>query len=159
MLGNPACYEKLAAEIDEAESKGQLPDRVATFEETQGLVYFTACLLETLRGAESTITMMPRVAQKGGVQILGRFVPEGTHLSSIPWITQRNREMYGEDAELFRPERWLEAGPEQLQQWKKYDFHFGYGARICPGKAIAQMITYKLCLQVSLWRLSWSGEN
>lgn len=149
IVGNPSCYEKLAAEINEAECNRQLSNPVATFEEAQSLPYLTACIRETFRGAETTITMIPRVAQKGGVQILGQFVPEGTHLSATPWITHRNRAMYGEDAELFRPERWLEAGPEQLQQWKKYDFQFGYGSRACPGKTIAHMVIYKLSLQVS----------
>lgn len=149
VLGSPGCYEKLAAEINEAESNCQLSNGVATFEEAQSLPYLTACLRETFRGAESTITMMPRVAQKGGTWILGQFVPEGTHLSATPWITHRNRALYGEDAELFRPERWLEASPEKLQQWKKYDFQFGYGSRACPGKTIAQMAIFKILLQVS----------
>lgn len=89
------------------------------------------------------------MTQKGGVELLGQFVPEGTHLSATPWVTHRNRAMYGEDAELFRPERWLEASAEQLQQWKKYDYQFGYGARACPGLNIAQMAIYKLTLLVS----------
>ncbi|KAL0638307.1 hypothetical protein Q9L58_002609 [Maublancomyces gigas] len=148
IVGNPSCYEKLAAEINEAECNRQLSNPVATFEEAQSLPYLTACIRETFRGAETTITMIPRAAQKGGVQILGQFVPEGTHLSATPWITHRNRAMYGEDAEIFRPERWLEAGSEQLQQWKKYDFQFGYGSRACPGKTIAHMAIYKLSLQI-----------
>lgn len=149
VVGNPSCYKKLAAEINEAESNCQLSNPVATSEEAQSLPYLTACIRETFRGAETTITMIPRAAQKGGVQILGQFVPEGTHLSATPWITHRNRALYGEDAEFFRPERWLEASPEQLQQWKKYDFQFGYGSRACPGKTIAHMAIYKLSLQVS----------
>lgn len=150
ILGHPACFKKLATEIADAESSGKLPNGITTFEEAQSLPYFTACVRETFRGAETTIIMMPRVTQKGGVQLLGQFVPEGTHLSATPWVTHRDRTIYGEDAEFFRPERWLEATPEQLQKWKKYDYQFGYGARACPGLNIAQMAIYKLTLLVGL---------
>ncbi|KAL7269973.1 hypothetical protein RUND412_007330 [Rhizina undulata] len=148
VLDTPGCYEKIAAEIEEAESKGQLSNPVATYAEAQSLVYFSACIRETLRGAESTITMVPRMVAKGGTMILNKFVPEGTHLSATPWIIHRNRKLYGEDAEFFRPERWLEASPEQLQLWNKYDFQFGYGARACIGKNIGLMAIHKLALQI-----------
>lgn len=149
VLENPACYERLTAEISEAECKGLLSNPVATYEEAQSLVYFNACLCETLRGAEATTTMVPRLAKKGGTVVLGHFVPEGAHLSATPWITGRDFAMYGEDAELFRPERWLEASSEQLQMWRKYNFQFGYSTRACAGKEIGLMGVYKLSLQVS----------
>lgn len=53
---------------------------------------------------------LPRVAPKGGIEIGGRHFPEGTTLSINPWVLHRNKEIWGADANEFRPERWL--GPE-----------------------------------------------
>lgn len=56
--------------------------------------------------------------------------------------------MFGTDADIFRPDRWLEASPEQLWLWDKYDFRWGYGARECLGRSIALMEMYKATVQV-----------
>ena len=45
---------------------------------------------------------------------------------------------YGEDAEIFRPERWTEANPEQLATMEKaHELVFGYGRYKCMGEKIA----------------------
>ncbi|KAA8900649.1 cytochrome P450 [Sphaerosporella brunnea] len=148
VLAHPGAYQKILDEIAAAEAAGRLSSPVATYEECQNLTYFSTCFKETLRGAETTRGMMPRYAPKGGLTIAGQFVPEGTHLSATPWVTHRTKSMYGEDAEMFRPERWLEASPETLLQWNKYDFQFGYGARVCPGKMMGLMVLYKQTLEI-----------
>ena len=34
------------------------------------------------------------------------FVKKGTQLRYIPWVMHRRKDLFGEDAEEFRPERW-----------------------------------------------------
>lgn len=145
----PDCCERLLAEIDSAEPSSLLSQPIASFKDARGLPLFNACLQETLRGAPSTTSLFPRQVAIGGTRILGQFVPEGTQLSATPWITNRNRALYGGDAEMFRPERWLKGSPEQVREWIRYDFQFGYGNRACPGKNLALMIVYKASLHVS----------
>jgi len=42
-----------------------------------------------------------------------------------------------EDADSFKPGRWLNADPETLRAMESFHMPFGYGARLCVGKAFA----------------------
>lgn len=50
-----------------------------------------------------------RVVPKGGITILGHFIPEGTAVGGSPYVVNRHKGTFGEDAEFWRPERWLES--------------------------------------------------
>ena len=55
--------------------------------------------------------LMQKVAPPTGDVLNGRFVPGGTQIGYYACI-HRNSDVFGIDAELFRLERWLEAGGE-----------------------------------------------
>lgn len=51
------------------------------------------------------------------------------------WGTSRNKKVYGEDADVFRPERWLETSPEELEIMEKInELIFSPGKWQCLGK-------------------------
>lgn len=54
-----------------------------------------------------------------------------------PWVAHRNKNVFGPDAGDFRPERWLEASPQQATMMERYWMPFGLGARTCIGKHIS----------------------
>jgi cytochrome P450 len=124
VLSNPQVYSKLITEIDAAPLS-----EIPTYDEALAhCPYYIACVKEAMRLCPAAPNMFPRVVAHGGLQLYGKFAPEGTEITCNPYITHRNKELYGEDAETFRPERWLE-DPERATEWEKYDFGFGYGTR------------------------------
>jgi cytochrome P450 len=50
-----------------------------------------------------------------------------------PFVYQRT-DVYAPDAEMFRPERWIEASDEERKTMDKNLLTFGSGNRVCIGK-------------------------
>jgi cytochrome P450 len=62
--------------------------------------------------------------------------------------------MYGADADIFRPERWLEASGEKLEAMKRSsELVFGYGKYGCLGKTIAFLELNKVIAEVRIGSL------
>jgi cytochrome P450 len=63
----------------------------------------------------------------------------------------RSRAVFGDDAGVFRPERWLAATtePERLRRMNAaVDLDFGHGRYQCLGKSIAMMELNKIYFEV-----------
>lgn len=58
---------------------------------------------------------LERVVPPAGAQISGHYIPAGTVVSIMAPVINRVKSVFGEDADDFRPERWLEASTEQLK--------------------------------------------
>ncbi|KAK7730687.1 hypothetical protein SLS57_001518 [Botryosphaeria dothidea] len=146
LVNNPDAYAKLRAEVDEKRAKGEISNPV-TFAESQGMPYLQAVIREGLRIHPSTGLPLERVVPKGGAQIAGTFFPEGTKVGINSWTAHANREVFGDDADQFRPERWL-ADKETVQRMDRYWLPFGHGSRTCVGKNISLMEISKLIPQL-----------
>ena len=83
--------------------------------------------------------ILERVVPPQGIDILGKFIPGGTIVGQNPWVLHRRSEIFGDDVDQFRPERWLEASSSRLSQMKATMFQFGAGARTCIGKNISML--------------------
>ncbi|XP_061379979.1 cytochrome P450 4C1-like [Danaus plexippus] len=105
-------------------------DRDVTKEDLNKLVYLDAVIKETMR----FYPMVPAIARyvDKNVKLRNCTLSKGrTVILSIYGI--HRHPMWGPDADEFRPERWL----SQQTNYYKYFASFGFGRRVCIGKAMA----------------------
>jgi cytochrome P450 len=140
LLKNPQCKKKFISEIDERKKRGKLSDPVK-LEEANEMPYLQACMYEALRLHPAVGMSLPRVVPADGIEIDGKFLPAGTIVGVNPWVVHRDQEVFGEDVETFRPERWLERDRSDMD---RFFFAFGSGARVCLGRNISWMEMSKL---------------
>lgn len=149
LASNPSMLRLAHAEIEKAD-QAQLLSTPIQYEETrQHLPYMVACIREGLRLNPPAPNLFGRVVPDSGKVIDGVFVPGGTEVTSHAFTMQRDVELYGEDAEEFKPERWLES-EKVTMKYEASQFTFGMGPRVCLGKDIAIMEMYKLLPEVSV---------
>jgi benzoate 4-monooxygenase len=131
---NPRVLEKLQAELDEAIPDGtDVPDH----EMVRDLPYLSNVINETLRHHSTSGIGLPRQIPPGspGVTIHDHFFPAGTVLSVPTYTLHHSTEIWGPDAEEFRPERWN----GMTQQQKDAFIPFSHGPRSCVGRNVAEM--------------------
>ncbi|KAL6253147.1 Cytochrome p-450 [Rhinocladiella similis] len=157
LVKSPKIYATLRDEIDEADRKGKLSNRV-TFEESQELKYLQATIKEAMRLHPSIAFPLERVVPPEGDTIGGYKLPHGTIVGVLPPLINRNRDVFGEDADSFRPERWLNMTPGQLKLMERFYTTFGHGARGCIGKNIALLEISKFVPEVlRCFDLEWAS--
>jgi cytochrome P450 len=77
---------------------------------------------ESLRHHPAVALPLERIVPNGGMQINGHHIPEGTIVGVNAWVVHYDTSVFGEDAGLFRPERWIDDGSEMLKRMEKSFF-------------------------------------
>ncbi|GME36077.1 FAD binding domain protein [Neofusicoccum parvum] len=126
-----------------AEQEGRISDKV-TLEECLKLPYLQAVMKEAMRMHPGVGFVLERVVPAQGDTLCGIDIPGGTVVGMNAWVIHHDRTVFGNDADVFRPERWLEAPPEQLRVMERCFLSFGAGSRSCIGKNISIMEMGKL---------------
>ena len=77
----------------------------------------------------------------------GTWLPKGAVVVWVPWSMGRSTLIWGDDAEIFRPDRWLEYDSEDrnskptLISKTAFEFPvFNAGPRACLGKKMAELL-------------------
>ncbi|KAI1505783.1 cytochrome P450 [Biscogniauxia marginata] len=137
MLSSPRVHAKITTEIEAAVREGTIPESGnIQWTESQNLTYFQACLKEAMRLRPAVGLNITRYAPPEGVDIDGHHFPGGTRLALNGWVLHRDKDIFGQDADIYRPERWLE-DEENAKVMERYLFQFGGGSHVCIGRNLA----------------------
>lgn len=147
---NPRVYKKLLAELDTAASKGLISDPIQ-MSEAKELPYLQAVLREGLRIYPGGVPQSFKTVPLGGDVVCGYRLPAGTQVGMDAWGALHNKGFWGEDADVFRPERWLEVEDSRHREMVEcLDFLFGYGRYQCLGRPVVFMELNKIVPEVSV---------
>jgi cytochrome P450 len=154
VITHPSVYLRLQSEIGKFTRDGRISSPVIQESEALAMPYLQAVIREGLRIWPPVTGLLSKTAPSQGdeVEIDGKkmFIPGGTDIGYCAWGVHRNKEIFGHDADVFRPERWLVAEGDGLARMQKTaDLVFGYGKYQCLGRPIAMMELNKVFVEVS----------
>ena len=130
LLKYPSTYLKLRQEIDQFKAEGKCGHPNITFKESQEMSYLQAVIKEGLRLHPATGLPLWRVVPEGGADISGKFFPAGTVVGINSWTAHYNKDIWGPDAEVFRPERWINADKSSLSFMESYYMPVSLSSRL-----------------------------
>ncbi|KAH6847213.1 cytochrome P450 [Chaetomium sp. MPI-CAGE-AT-0009] len=147
VLRNPDVLERLRDEVDRhcpRQNRATASPPHVTFAQSQGMPYLQAVIKEALRMHPATGLPLERVVPEGGVTISGVFFPEGTIVGINSWVEHSNKAIFGDDADTFNPDRWLQEDKERISAMNRHWMPFGLGSRTCIGRHISMLEMCKL---------------
>jgi cytochrome P450 len=165
LLSHPADYKRLQQEVDKAYAEHHVDEESGehlSYDIASRLPFLNACIKEGTRLVPSILWQLPRECPKDGITIAGHFIPPKATLSMSPIAQNRCKEVFGEDANEWRPERFIigDGGmpAEYVRKIEKHlvtvsmpqtkiilssfradtdSYQFGYGSRTCVGRNLA----------------------
>ena len=97
-----------------------------------------ACLREVYRLHPASSGRAERIVPRGGHVLSGIYLPQGTIVTTSVLALHRDEDVFP-DPERFLPGRWLDADPSTRKIREAHLIPFGYGGRVCLGKALATL--------------------
>ncbi|XP_055814393.1 cytochrome P450 704C1-like [Solanum dulcamara] len=138
----PHVQEKVVQEINEAATEKENATDITYFaanvseEALEKMQYLHAALTETLR-LYPAVPLDPKICFSDDILPDGFSVNKGDMVSYLPYAMGRMKFIWGDDAEEYKPERWLD-GDGFFRPENPFKFTaFQAGPRICLGKEFA----------------------
>ncbi|TVY84542.1 Cytochrome P450 94A1 [Lachnellula suecica] len=149
LMKNPNVAETIRAEVDNvtetgssAEGSSPRADFDTALFQPISLPYTMACFYEALR-LYPVIPFELRQCVKASTLPDGTFLPKDTVLVWCTWAMNRSKNTWGNDADEFRPDRWIE--DQTLITKTAFEFPvFNGGPRICLGKKMAESVAVQV---------------
>ncbi|TGO49558.1 hypothetical protein BOTNAR_0427g00040 [Botryotinia narcissicola] len=148
IITSPPVYTRLISEI-RAAYKNQSQSELASYAIARNLPYLHACIKEGLRLFPPVTALRQRVTPPEGDILGGIHVPGGVDIGVNIRGLLRHEATFGTDADMFRPERWLETTQPQLRQMERvHELLFNMGTTRCLGINLAMMMVHKFFAEV-----------
>ncbi|KAG8973325.1 hypothetical protein FRC05_008869 [Tulasnella sp. 425] len=142
---NPDITQRLKSEIFAAFGNNSIQGT----DSLKQLTYLRAVIDETLRlfppvpfNIRRSINPITLPSAKGPLWMPGR-----TSITFVPFIFHRDREVWGDDCEEFRPERWISGDARDPKRVNAY-VPFSAGPRLCLGQQFAYNVTSYVLVRV-----------
>ncbi|KAB5554850.1 pisatin demethylase [Coniochaeta sp. 2T2.1] len=146
IMTNPHVVNTLRREIT---SHAIPSSRVITNAEALSMPYLQAVIKEGLRIFPPITGLMSKQVPPQGDTFKGIWLPGGTKIGNCTWGVLRRKDVWGEDSDTFRPERWLEAEGERLREMESVvELVFGFGKYQCLGRNIAFLELNKVFVEL-----------
>ncbi|CAI4215965.1 unnamed protein product [Parascedosporium putredinis] len=134
LLQHPESISRLQAELDEAYAKLGIDGRSdgLPYLEAAKLPFLSAVIKESTRLHPSIQYQLPRVVPKGGLLVGPHQIPEGMVCGISPATMNRSKDIFGPDADEWKPERWIPKDAddeERIKTWNSHLTTFGMGSR------------------------------
>ncbi|CZR62527.1 related to pisatin demethylase (cytochrome P450) [Phialocephala subalpina] len=144
IVSNPRVYSRIGSEIATT-----LISTPVTDSEARRMPYLQAVIKEGLRIHPPAAGLRFREVPASGDTLSGYFVPEGTWVKHNLFGLMPDPNLWGGDAKVFRPERWLNAEPEQLRKMEaNLNLVFSWGKWQCLGKNVAMTELNKVFVEL-----------
>ncbi|KAE9389085.1 cytochrome P450 [Gymnopus androsaceus JB14] len=154
MILHPNVQEQAQKELDRVVGRSRNP----AFSDMPFLPYVRAIVKEVLRWQPAIPLAVPHVLMEDD-WYEGYFIPKGTSCIPNVWSMNRDKKVYGADADEFRPERFLrrsesETGSEFIlrDEYEAEDGHcaYGFGRRLFSFSSFCELVLmrneYRVCV-------------
>ncbi|KAI1272897.1 cytochrome P450 [Xylaria sp. FL0933] len=147
LLQNEPVMKRIRHEAQEVlQSKGLDYQQLGGESDTSSAVFIPAALPYTLAAFYEALRLYPpipfeiRECEQATTLPDGTFLPKKAIIVWSLWAMNRSKRLWGEDADVFKPERWFtEDGKLMAKSSSEFPVFYG-GPRTCLGKRMAEII-------------------
>ncbi|PQE30477.1 cytochrome P450 protein [Rutstroemia sp. NJR-2017a WRK4] len=149
LMRHPVVVERVRQEVTHVnDSSGSDEKTASTAFYPSAVPYVMSVFYETLR-LYPPIPFEIKQCEQAATLPDGTFLPKNAVLVWCPWAMNRSRLIWGDDADQFRPERWIENGG--LISKPAFEFPvFNGGPRTCLGKKMAESVVAQVISKLVL---------
>ncbi|KAF5368854.1 hypothetical protein D9758_002851 [Tetrapyrgos nigripes] len=147
MILFPEVQQRAQEELDRVVGRSRLP----SFADLKHLPYIVAIINELQRWRPVIPLGVPHALIEDDYYE-GYLIPKGTIAVANVWSLNHDPEIYGPDADQFRPERHLDENGFLKDPKDDGHFTFGFGQRVCVGRYVANNFLFITCAMV-LWAM------
>ncbi|ODM22434.1 hypothetical protein SI65_00022 [Aspergillus cristatus] len=148
LLQHPETMGRLVEEVDTAFYNENLSES-SQWEEVSRLRYLDAVFKESIRCQPTTSSIEVSVS-RSDTTIAGHYLPAGTVIEWQSDSFKIDEDVYGEDVENFRPERWLVADQQERKHMEQGLLAFYISRQTCMASPVVFLELKKVIVMILL---------